>query len=562
MATPFRRIRSGKRGFYYARVLVPADLRTILSPRRELFKSLDTASYRAAKERATRWECGVLSLFSHIRQCRSRMTPKEIKAIVQRYVDATLEDCEEARAAHPESEEQREGYDLALSDFLEGAVSDLLKGDFTRVQQTADELLHANKIKLTADSPAYRRLCVELLKGQQSIFKTEMARLNGDYFAPEGAAYRPSLGAAASNEAEPPLKSLLFSEAVPLYFKNFKRTANTETRIQYELSRFIEILGGDRPIQSIRKADCRNYRDTLRQLPANMAKRYPGDAVADVLKRSNADARYERLTDRTVNQALQHVGHFFTWATNEGYYRGENPIKGLALSGAEEGTYEPFTDEDLKRIFSAPGFIKQLARRPDRYFILLALLLTGARREEVCQLGIADVKLEKGVWFFDIAPDVEQGKRVKTKASRRRVPLHPLLIRLGFMRYASMIRAAGHARLFPMLKRGKGGKYGDAVGKWFARLLRSVGIKSEKKVVHSFRHTVNTQLYSRDVPAVYVRMLLGHEGETVNEAVYLHRAAVPLSALNKYLSRLDFSKALEGLPRPRSGKPATTAHSA
>ena len=37
------------------------------------------------------------------------------------------------------------------------------------------------------------------------------------------------------------------------------------------------------------------------------------------------------------------------------------------------------------------------------------------------------------------------------------------------------IKAAGHARLFPTLKKG-GNNYGDAVGKFFSRLVRKVGL--------------------------------------------------------------------------------------
>ena len=70
---------------------------------------------------------------------------------------------------------------------------------------------------------------------------------------------------------------------------------------------------------------------------------------------------------------------------------------------------------------------------------------------------MADVREEGGVPFLAI--ELGDGKRLKTRSSRRRIPVHSDLIRLGFLTFvesrgalpedASVQRSASHARVFP-----------------------------------------------------------------------------------------------------------------
>lgn len=65
-------------------------------------------------------------------------------------------------------------------------------------------------------------------------------------------------------------------------------------------------------------------------------------------------------------------------------------------------SYESFSDQDLKALFQSDKFQEQkTGKYPERYWLPLILLHTGARREEVAQLGVADVKEQDGVIYFD-----------------------------------------------------------------------------------------------------------------------------------------------------------------
>jgi integrase len=85
---------------------------------------------------------------------------------------------------------------------------------------------------------------------------------------------------------------------------------------------------------------------------------------------------------------------------------------------------KPFTDDDLARIFNNEEFRREEMKHPERYWIVLILLHSGARSEEVAQLCVSDVREHEGVWCFDITPDEELGKQVKTQDSKRTVPIH------------------------------------------------------------------------------------------------------------------------------------------
>jgi hypothetical protein len=86
---------------------------------------------------------------------------------------------------------------------------------------------------------------------------------------------------------------------------------------------------------------------------------------------------------------------------------------------------------------------------------------------ELAQLGTADVIEQDGVPVLMIHSDAE-GNRLKTKSARRIVPVHPELIRLGFLDHVEQMRAAGNTRLFTELKRDARGYHSEHFQKWFA----------------------------------------------------------------------------------------------
>jgi integrase len=147
---------------------------------------------------------------------------------------------------------------------------------------------------------------------------------------------------------------------------------------------------------------------------------------------------------------------------------------------------------------------------------VLVALYTGARLSELAALTAADVVVEKpsGIAIITITEDLDQGRTLKTLASRRVVPIHTELIRLGFLNFVEDIcRDHGKpARLFPLLTPGSRGGLGEGWSKWFGRYIRSIGITNTASVFHSFRHGFKDALRAAGVDEDVNDALTGHVG--------------------------------------------------
>src|SRR5262249_13447494 len=97
-------------------------------------------------------------------------------------------------------------------------------------------------------------------------------------------------------------------------------------------------------------------------------------------------------------------------------------------------------------------------------------------------------------------------------SSRRVVPVHPELVKLGFLDVVEESRKHGGeaAPLFPLLKPGPRGGYAEAWSKWFGRYIRGIGITNKDRVFHSFRHGFKDALRAAG------------EGEDINDALTGH----------------------------------------
>lgn len=173
----------------------------------------------------------------------------------------------------------------------------------------------------------------------------------------------------------------------------------------------------------------------------------------------------------------------------------------------------------------------------------MILHFTGARREEIANLALADIRQEEGIHYFDIAPDGQRGRRLKNKSSKRRVPIHSELIILGFLDYVEARRNQGETMLFSKVTEGRGRTtVADLVSKWFHRLLKSLKVSGSKSL-HGLRPTVTTKLYEAGVDGETRRELLGHGRKDVHEAVYLRP---PLKTLKTALEKMEFKGLMEG----------------
>lgn len=123
---------------------------------------------------------------------------------------------------------------------------------------------------------------------------------------------------------------------------------------------------------------------------------------------------------------------------------------------------------------------------PERFWIPLLALYTGARQNELCQLRTADVTEIEGVPYIEICHNPELHQSTKTKKNRT-CPIHPDLVALGFLEYC---KSQKHDRLWPNLKLNNG-KWQHEFSKWYCVTFRKKFCDPtvRKLDFHGLRHT-------------------------------------------------------------------------
>lgn len=236
------------------------------------------------------------------------------------------------------------------------------------------------------------------------------------------------------------------------------------------------------------------------------------------------DLKAKGKADRTIqHKYLAALSSLFQLAQTSGAYpKGKNPAQGHKVftkkdyKKVERKTgYRPFINDELKKIF-APENLLPMPRPADFWLPLLALY-TGGRIEELCQLAITDILEIDNLWAISI--NDEEYKSLKSSAARRNVPIHPQLIKLGFLDYVEDAKPHG-TMLFPYLIADMFGKFGGTPSERFGNYLDTLKIIDERKVFHSFRSTSNNTLKQKNVSEEIRCQYIGHEHETTNSATY------------------------------------------
>ena len=346
-----------------------------------------------------------------------------------------------------------------------------------------------------------------------------------------------------------------------------------KTRRQGEavLSRFCALMD-ERAVEIITQAVAERFRDRLRRVPRLNGKGiYAGltlreavvaaDAIEAGLKTKDGPVLHDgkliprdraaklvvRISLKTINRDLTFLVDWGGWMAHsderrELLARARNPFAGLLIekrtvardSAASGRKRRPFTGEEVGRLITnlpAPGAADDDHERPGaRRWAVLIAMYSGMRLGEIVQLRVADIRREMGVDFFDLSE--EEGRKLKTEAGARRVPIHPALVDAGILELVSARRAVGAVDLLPRAATDVGHQRPvNALSKWFGRFRRRLGITSPAKTFHSTRHTFADALRSSaDGRDALCDQILGHEPGGVGARVYTR----PLPLARKY----------------------------
>ena len=328
-------------------------------------------------------------------------------------------------------------------------------------------------------------------------------------------------------------------------WKNDKITGEAEA----DLKLLIEVLG-DRPIASVTAKHALKFRRALTKIPKYRKTRsqYSDRTIKELINDSTIP-KEEFLSNVYINSLIGACSGLYHWAFSGNY----NPFEALKKKerGADYLKRKSFDDSQLLRIFSHENFTGNRPNKVYQYWSPLIALLGGMRQTEIAQLCLTDIFERNGVYGINMTEN-QPGHTIKTDKSRRFVPIHKELIRLGFMERVEHLQKRGEKRLFPELylwetdpNRPKGKKVyvGQTISKWFNgenRFLDSLGLTDDKICFHSFRKNFITKMALKGVPREDRTAIVGHEDGDTHD-IYI--TEFDYQKLKGFVDSVDFSAA-------------------
>jgi integrase len=190
----------------------------------------------------------------------------------------------------------------------------------------------------------------------------------------------------------------------------------------------------------------------------------------------------------TIRTSISLLHAVLSPAVDEGWIK-DNPVKGVKTTGQKRAKTArlSFTVDEINLIFGS------LPTNGARYWLPIIGLYTGLRLEEIGQLAPVDIVQERyrdkegkehKVYVIYVTEE-GAGQGLKNESSCRRVPVHRVLVDLGFIKY---VHSQKGARLFPELKPDKNGRETAGFSARFGEIKRELGITDKRKTFHSFRH--------------------------------------------------------------------------
>jgi integrase len=408
------------------------------------------------------------------------LTAEQIKLAGDEYFASILEEDEENRLwGFDEYEVTPDGKhwisvfpDTPRSTFeetaeLREAMTEVTRLDYARgrpggfFRDEAEEVLNWDtiNIRLHPKSPSWPLLVREL---QETYLRAAEARAERDWgkIVPTPVSSQPEASPVQQPSEFPMLSTAIESFVSERAMSNW--TPKTQRDYNTWLQAFSDVVG-NRPIDSYSKKDGRSFKDTLSKLPANWRKkpRLKNLGITQAARKS-VELGMPPMSLENANKAINRVSAFWDWADSNYFDEpGPKPLSGLSfkIQSAQRDKRNPFSTQQLTRIFTAPIYTGFQSDRKwhtpgpvqdatsSRFWLPLLGLFTGARLAEILFHTVDDLIEQDGIQMLRIEAG-EDGKRVKSRASIRRIPVHKALIDLGFLRLVQSRSNSGATLLF------------------------------------------------------------------------------------------------------------------
>lgn len=317
------------------------------------------------------------------------------------------------------------------------------------------------------------------------------------------------------------IKIIKLEDAIVEYIERMVMKENSKEKSHLDISGRLKwltfVFGKEQIVSDIEYKDMIQFVKTLKHMPARrtLRKQFRDKSLEELLS-MDIEGR-DKLAIGTINTIIEAISTFFSDCVLNKYMDRNLAVNiGIKDDVADDERRDAFDQEDIAKICDE---IRRKIYDFDyewKYWIFMFAMFSGARITEICQLYVDDLVQIDGIWCVSINKNESNNddaikKELKNNSSKRIIPVHPVLVDLGFIDFFSKRRASGCTMLFEGIKKLKKHNLGDKPSEFVNKLINSSGVCSEKKVFHSFRHSFKHMLKTSGVNEELRNALCGHE---------------------------------------------------
>ncbi|MBT9237034.1 site-specific integrase [Pseudomonas sp. MG-2] len=506
-----------RHGTYYFRLVVPKPLRSAFSSQREIRRSLKTDSQRLALRRARQYIARYEAIFDRmlavVEKDDYQPSDEDYELFLAQIEKADAHtDWSDAKPSEAPTEVKSQLSDREWEELEDrqrkAAIAQVLAG-------------HPNRPLPEGSQELAERVFTEGRALPSRLFRKLLPKLV------ERLALQPqplSIPAPTQPIQQPEPDGPTLYEIWQMQWDNQERlnkgrqkSARTKEDEQGHARR-LNILSGNKPINRLTLTDFEQiYLSICDIRPSRGSELPPPDSPKESILAQGPEDR--RISSTTIDKLMTRLRVLHTFAHRKGLTvispeLPDKPKLDHNPPGAES-VQKAFSKSDLQAIFS--GYLyagaepeKSRGVYPYQFWLPLLGLHTGGRLNELCQLDTEDVSEKEGIWVISMMDDERDRplpKVLKNQSSRRVVPIHSELIRMGFLDFVLQAAKEGREKLFSdgLTYDSKKG-WGSRATHFFCRFpspstkasgyLYKCGIRerdaegrTDRKNFHSFRHT-------------------------------------------------------------------------
>ena len=321
-----------------------------------------------------------------------------------------------------------------------------------------------------------------------------------------------------------------FTKAEAYTVKNAEKVRNT-------VRRWIE-FHGDLPVERWERRHLDEFDEALTRMTSSSLKAIRSANIHDAIKLTDRNS-LPLLSYKTRKTYIDHMKSLTKYAVNRPGLIAADPFAGykprrerLKHSAKKESDTIPYTPEQVGRILDH-SLTKFDGDTADHWLPLIAAY-TGARREEIGQLMVENVKTLGNFHVFDIT-DMDPLQTVKNEHSVRVIPIPTEVLNHGFLEFVTSRRQAGGKLLFledfhdkqrnvtrQEMSADKYGRFTENYGHRFRRKVRiPLGLTEDGMNFHSLRHSWADAARRAKIDKEIRRLIAGRlDGEDPTEAAY------------------------------------------